>query len=1612
MKTNGLTVFLTIFIIALSLPGLAQAFEARFAGQQTVDGENALAVTFSKPLDGRQNLAPFFSITTKKGDAVDGAWILADDPHTAYFTQVEPETAYEIRVGKGLKARSGESLASEAVYEITTRSAEPMIMFGSRGFILASSLTRGLPVDTLNISRADIDFFRVRPEKTMAFKEAFWSQDRLFYYQTQELNQVADLVYSGRWDLDIKKNLRTQVNVPVSHIKELQTPGIYFAVLRGAGHYEYGYTTTWFTISDLGLHARVYDQSIDFFVQGLETAGPVDGVRIQGVDKKGKTLFDLTSGPSGTASAKGAFQDLVLVAAIKGSHITLLPMDAAGLDLSEFRAATAPFRPVELFVYGPRDIYRPGETVVMDGLLRNQDGGMTPGLPIRARVIQPDGRMIREFTLRPGPQNHYREAFDLPGDAITGKWQVEFSHAGGRLAPYAFVVAEFLPERMKLAIDGEDGSVAFAKEALSMDLQGDFLYDAPAAGARADARVHIKAARELFEERWPGYEFGDIQSLLNTSFAADEIRLDDTGAGRLSIKNQWQEIRSPHWVTANVSLYDAGGRPVVRNRSWQVWPADTLVGIRNLSGTDKDDPALVKNDSIAEFEVMVADSQGNRLGARGLEAVVIREHREYYWEYKNGEWHWGVNSQFYPIDRFSLEVAEGKTARVSLPVEWGGYRLEIRNPATGLTSSYSIWAGWRQEGKEDSGNRPDRVDIALDKPAYRAGDKARVTLKAPEGGRGFLFVDADSNLLTLPVEVPAEGKTFEIFIDPAWARHDIYVSALVVRPGSSRSHDLPKRAVGLVPLVLDRADRMLAVSIDAPEKTEPGRQMTIPVTVADHSGQTSGKAWVTLAAVDIGILNLTGFKTPSPHDYFFQNRSYPVGLKDVYQKLIEANDGGTARQRFGGDAPVLSRGGDRPATDVRILSIQRRAIQADDRGKAVFTLDIPQFDGSIRLMAVAHTEAAFGSGEQEMILASPLMVQAVMPRFLAAGDKGEMAVEIHNLTPDPQNLAILPTASGPVYMDRKDEISMTLNPGEKQVLRLPLTAGATTGRADLSLEIKGLKAVDPDTGKMTDRILTRSWFLETRPPYPALTRIWNKTLAPGESFRIDPEALDGLVPGTVAVRAGLDTEPPINLSEHVSQLLAYPYGCLEQTVSGLFPHVLLTREQFAALGVATGTAEETAAKIDVGIQRLLEKQKSGGGFALWRNSGPESAWLTAYAAHFFVAAHNAGFEVPESAVKKALERLLIYVRQPGRIPYQGYVNKEAYRAAVRAYAAFVLARVQSLSLGDARSVAAYTEKYAGGSLAFVQAGTALYLAGDRHLAVKFFDRAIRTARDSKTYIGDYGSDIRDFAGSYTLLTTYYPDYKHRALFAHELDRALREREWLSTQERNTLVMAGAARAGAAGKPWQAELTVGSRTSPVSGTGPGQAVFTRGIAAQGFQITNQGKTDLHANILLSGYPNQKPMARNHGVDITRRFLSITGDPMDIAEVNSGDRIIVELKITPEKRMPHALAVDMIPAGLELEDPNVAGAFAIDDIMVLKKTIREWQESCAITHTEYRDDRFAAALDIRGRQQCRIYYAARVVSPGRFRVPAPMVEDMYRPYIRSVGRTIDWMTVARP
>ncbi len=1608
-KGLGITI-LTLFTALAFRPSSAVAqneLEVLFVGQQTIDNQNCIAITFSLPLDGRRDFNRFVQIFSEDQGAVEGAWVLTDKGDGAYFSNIEAHTKYEVLIRKGLQAANGQVLADSSSHKVKTRKVQAFISFASKGYILPAKLAAGIPVHTMNVKQADIDFFRVKDRHIVDFLKEYDGRSKLYHYDADALQQYSKLVHSARFDLAAQKNVRTQVLLPIGKIKALAQPGIYLAALRQAGTYPYAIAFTYFSISDIGLHLRVYPQQMDLLAQHLTTGKIFRGVDLQIQDKKGRVIAQGRSDQEGRASFANLTQKAWVLVARNDDHTSILPLKVPALDLSAFDLGDQTFRNLELFVYGPRDLYRPGETVILDGLLRDYDGRqVTHTAPIEVTLKQPDGQRARQFSWHSGPLNAFHYEYGLSAGAQTGTWTAEYKLAGNLIQLYQFKVEDFMPERMKLILDEGDAEVTRmgAEDTIAMAVEGAYLYGAPAAGNRVGCRVSMVLQRLLLEEL-PGFEFGHVDEKVQSDFETDDIELNDQGRGVISVPNQWQSVRSPLKIRLHTSLYESGGRPVSRSKVYHLWPAEHLVGVRPLWEGEQPD-----GDSVVEFEVIRTNPDGDLLAAKGLAVTLIREYPDYYWEYSESTgWERIVNYQHYPVNRFDLDIQAGQKALINFPVEWGPYRLEIKDPVSGLVTAHRFSAGWSWWGRgaDQQGSRPDQVVLTLDKAAYRPGDVARLLIKAPEAGTALVMVEGDRPLWRQMVEVKASGTEMKIPVAGDWDRHDLHVSAMVIRPGDRRRKIAPKRALGIIHLPLERKERRLAVTIAAPAKSRPNETLHVDISVDRPAGQ--GDIYLTLAAVDVGVLSITQFETPDPAEHFFNRRRYGVDHFDIYQKIIEGHEGDLARHRFGGDAALeMTRGGDKPMTDVQIVSLYQGAVKLGADGKARVDLDLPDFNGRLRLMAVAYSDRRYGSAEREVTVAAPVVAEIAMPRFLAMGDEAFIALDVQNLSGQDQELTVALKAGKPIVLTARAEHQLSLKDKAKTTLRFPIRATHAVGAGDIDLRVDGIRL--EDSGPPI--AMQRQWRLGTRPAYPAVTRQWRKSLAPGERLTIEAQELEGLLPATVQARLTLTDQPPINLADHIKALYAYPYGCLEQTTSGIYPQVLINNAVLEKLKIKGQPAELRRKKVARGIDRIMTLQKPNGGFGLWSNASPEECWLTAYATDFLISARDRGYDVPADALGNAAQRLNTYLRKPRAIPVRYTEDKKHYRLAVQSYSGFVLARLGKAPLGTLRTLYDNHQEESRSGLPLVHLGLALYLQGDDKRAEKAFREALVRSRKAHTYLGDYGSPLRDAAFSYYLLGIHAPGRGRADAWLVKLEEALYERRWLSTQERNALVLAGMQMLKGSGKQWHAQVRLNNAAQSIQADHMVQRGYTYEKLAHGVQIEAMGDTTVYVHFLLNGYGRKPPAPEDHDMEISRTFYNLQGHEIDPRKMKTGDLMLVRLDVQTERRVPNALVVDLLPAGVELENQNLSTSFIIDPIEVEGKTIQAWRADMHLAHEEFRDDRYVAAIDARHYSPSTLFYLVRAVTPGKFQVPNAYVEDMYRPYMRSLGKTIDAIVIEQP
>lgn len=887
------------------------------ASEVQLDGAATLVLTFSIPLDPEQDFARTVHVVDKKSGKVDGAWELSPNLKELRLRHLEPNRDLVVSVERDLTALNKAAFGRAYEKTITTRDVQPSVGFASRGSLLPGKVVEGLLTMALNVNDVDVNFFRVKPESLAAFVSQWEYRNALSNWESDNLLKMADLVYTGRFDLNPARNTREKRLLPLGDIKPLQQAGVYIAVMNQAGHYNYSNPATLFTLSDIGVSAHRYHNRLDIFTQSLENGGAQQGVEVALLDEKGQTLAQAASDAQGHVQLENS-QQAALLLARKDGQTTLLDLKLPALDLAEFAIAGAPGYSKQFFMFGPRDLYRPGETVILNGLLRDSDGKTLPDQPVKLEVVKPDGQVLRTVVSQP-ENGLYRFTYPLDSGAPTGMWHIRANTGDNQPRMWDFHVEDFMPERMALNLSAQKTPLAPSEE-VTFSVVGYYLYGAPANGNTLQGQLFLRPQREAVQAL-PGFQFGDIAEE-NLSRSLDEVQLtlDENGRGDVSANSQWQEAHSPLQVILQASLLESGGRPVTRRAEQAIWPADTLPGIRPQFAskavydyrTDATvNQPIVDEGGNAAFDIVYADAQGNKKAASGLQVRLIRERRDYYWNWSESE---GWQSQFDQKDLVegeqTLDLSADETGKVSFPVDWGSYRLEVKAPNDAI-SSVRFWAGysWQDNSDGSGAARPDRVTLKLDKPTYRPGDTIKLHVAALMAGKGYAMVESsDGPLWWQEIDVPAEGLDLSIPVDKAWNRHDLYLSALVVRPGDKSRSATPKRAVGLLHLPLGDENRRLDLTLESPAKMRPNQPLTVNVKASAKHGETPKQINVLLSAVDSGVLNITDYVTPDPWQAFFGQKRYGADIYDIYGQVIEGQ-GRLATLRFGGDGDELKRGG-------------------------------------------------------------------------------------------------------------------------------------------------------------------------------------------------------------------------------------------------------------------------------------------------------------------------------------------------------------------------------------------------------------------------------------------------------------------------------------------------------------------------------------------------------------------------------------------------------------------------------------------------------------------------------------------------------------------------------
>lgn len=1467
---------------------------------------------------------------------------------------------YQVTLRAGLPSAAGERLRASVAQEVYVRDRTPAVRFAGRAYVLPKSAGAALPIVSVNAGRAALALYRVGTRNVAAvLGNGDFGAPLTGAAERTLRDTLGEPVWTGEGDLAQELNRDVTTTLPMGEVVTGLAPGLYALTARvadAAPAEDWEATATqWFVVTDLGLATLSGADGLHVFLRGLSDAAARPAVTVRLLARNNDILGEAVSDADGHARfdpgllrGRGGAEAALVTAEADGDY-AFLSLAEPGFDLSDRGVAGRPAPPpVDVFVTTERGAYRPGETVFATVLARDDRAAAIEGLTLTAIVTRADGVEYGRYPLPDQGAGGRGLALPIDAAAPTGGWRlaIHADPAAPPLATASFLVEDFTPERVDLALALPDGPIDPAAPPV-LDARADFLWGAPGADLALEGEVRVTMAREVPGQ--PGFLFG----LADEPFSAGYLALpptttDATGAARLALALPPSgPVSRPLTASATLRVSDGSGRPVERSLDRPVLPAAPLIGLRPLFD------GAVNEGGSAGFEAIALGPDLAPADLPGVAWTLSRIETDFQWYEADGVWNYDPVTRRTRVANGTVDLKAGTPARLDLPVDWGRYELALATTdGRYVATSVGFDAGWGAAGAGTE--TPDVLALSLDRATYAPGDTARARIVAPNPGQLLVAVMGDRLIETRTIAVEAGDTAVDLPVTDAWGA-GAYVTATLIRPMDVAAGRNPARAIGLAWAPVDPGPRRLAVAFEGAGEARP-RATTDAVLKID--GLAPGaRAYATVAAVDLGILNLTGFEAPDPDGHYFGQRRLGVEMRDVYGRLIDGLSGTPGRLRSGGDAGLGFRA---PPPTEELVARFSGVVEADAEGRVRVPVALPDFNGTVRLMAVAWTADGIGQATKDWLVRDPVVVQASLPRFLAPGDRTRLRLDLAHATGPTGEVSVTLSASDPSLLPDGGRFTGSL--GEK---------GRLTFDAALAAPAPGDYRLTVETVTPDGTTLSKQLTVPVRANEPVLARQDRIELAAGQTLSLDAAVLAGLAPGTAHATIALGPLAAFDVPGLLTALEAYPWGCTEQTVSRAMPLLYFAA---TAEGLGIAAAAEIGARIDAAIRDVLANQAGSGGFGLWSAAASGDGWLDAYVTDFLSRARAQGAAVPERAFQSALGNLSNLVNAYGDFEKGGEDL---------AYALMVLAREGRAAIGDLRY---YADTRAGAfatPFAQAQLGAALALSGDQPRADAMFRLAglgAQAGEPAQPFRTDYGSGARDAAGVLALAAEAGSDAVDRAQLAALVTAPGAEQ---STQERLWTLLAAHALAGEA-------ALGGIRVNDAPATGPALRLAPGDLP---LRLTNAGAEPTLAVVTAFGVPTEPEPAQGNGYRIERQLLTLDGAPVDPGTITVNDRLVAVVTVTPERDLQARLIVsDPLPAGLEIENPNLLrsgetgqlGWLVADDVA---------------SHAEFRADRFAAAVDWQGAAPFRLAYMVRAVSPGSFHRPAASVEDMYRPAYRA-------------
>jgi len=1333
--------------------------------------------------------------------------------------------------------------------------------------------------------------------------------------------------------------------------------------------------------SNIGLIAkRGNDNSMMIAVTNILTAKPIGGVDLELMNFQKQVIYKTTSDGDGFAKFDLKLKPYLLVAKQGNQRGYLKLDDGSSLPLSRFNVGGDEVQSgLKGFIYGERSVWRPGDSIYMSFIMEDKLKTLPPDHPVQFELYDPNGKLYRRITETKSLDGFYSFHTATETSSPTGNWMAKVKVGGARFEKNV-KVETIMPNRLKIGLTFGGATELTKGGNVTGKLTAQWLFGGTVQNLKAKVDAFLTARTTRFKN-YEDYDFDDPTLAFNTQTSTIfDGRLD--AEGNAAVKTDINvEKQAPGQLSANflIKVFEPGGNFSIQSFSmpYNVYPG--YVGIKTPKGSDLS--GMLVTDKDHDIDIADVDTKGRPFeGSRNVELELYKVQWRWWWDQSANEMSNFTQDKYNKLIKtasVSVVNGHGKWTLHINQADWGRYLIRVKDEQTGHSTGkiiYVDWPNWSERLQQTNPTEAAMLSFTSDKPKYKVGEEATLTIPTMSDGRALISFENGSKILKTTWIDTKKGQTRYTFKIDGTMAPNVFVNVTLLQRHSQTLNDLPIRMYGAISLTVDNPETILKPVISMADKIRPETPSSVSISEASGKEMT-----YTIAIVDEGLLDITNYKTPDPHETFYAREALGVKTWDLFDYVIGAYGGGLER--------ILSIGGDGTAGTNHNVTVNRFKpvvkflgpfhLDAGDKQTHNFTL--PQYIGSVKVMVIAGHEGAYGFADKYVTVKKPLMILATLPRVLGPSEKIQLPVTVFAMENNIKTVNVQVQSNMFSNLAGNNQKTINFTKTGDQLVTFDLDVKDFVGVGKVKIVAR--------SGKETSAYDVE---MNVRNPNPPVTKILEKELGPGETWNTTYAAVG--INGTNKATLEVASIPPLNLTKRLNYLIEYPYGCVEQTTSSAFPQLYLDQ----LLDLTPHQKAESERDIKATINRLNGFQLTDGGLSYWPGMGSADEWGTNYAGHFMLAAQQKGYSLPLGF----LEHWKIYEKQkaqtwaPDSRSFYGADLTQAYRL-------YLLALARSPELGAMNRLRefAYLSIEARWRLA-----AAYKLAGQPEIGLQMIANLPLTIKPYNSMYGTYGSDLRDDAmilETLTLLGQHQKAAGELRLVASRLS----EDDWYSTQTTAYSLIAIAQYCGK--NKTAAKLIFNYQTSgSKSNVNSPSYLWQSDIAANGGSVSlkNNGNNKLYIRLIQQGQPSSgqdvQSIINDDVLQMRIGYYTLGGKELDPASLKQGTDFVAQVIIkNPGKRgrYDNLALTQIFPSGWEILNTRLMGT---DDPF----------SSSESDYRDIRDDRVYTYFSLPEGKEVTYHIMLNAAYTGKYYLPATYCEAMYEHSITALLKG-QWVEVVK-